>query len=84
MTQPVLVFLMLFLIISSESRIQTPVLEFMETTYKHYKPLALALSDPHALNSSRINWENEGVYNLTDDTIESFIKGIAQGRFWNR
>ena len=72
------------LIISSESRIQTPVFEFIETTYKHYKPLALALSDPHALNSSRINWENEGVYNLTDDTIESFMKGIAQGRFWNR
>ena len=72
------------LIISSESVIPTPVLEFMETTYKHYKPLALALSVPHSLNSLRVKWDDEGVYNLSDDTIESFIKGIAQGRFWNR
>ena len=72
------------LIISSESVIPTPVLEFMETTYKHYKPLALALSAPHSLNSLRVKWDDEGVYNLTDDTIESFMKGIAQGRFWNR
>ena len=72
------------LIISSESVIPTPVLEFMETTFKHYKPLALALSVPHSLNSLRVKWDDEGVYNLSDDTIESFIKGIAQGRFWNR
>ncbi|WP_313800030.1 catalase [Cytobacillus sp.] len=72
------------LVISNESLIPTPVLEFMETTFIHYKPLALALSNPHALDSSRINLEGEGVFNLSDTTIESFIKGIAQDRFWNR
>jgi catalase len=72
------------LVISNESLIRTPVLEFMETAFKHYKPLALALRDPHVLNSSRIKLEGEGVFNLSDSTIESFIKGIAQGRFWNR
>ncbi|MFC0417063.1 catalase [Cytobacillus solani] len=72
------------LVISSESLIQTPVLEFIETTFKHYKPLALALSDPHALDSSRVKLEGAGVFNLSDSTIESFIKGIAQGRFWDR
>ncbi|MED3571025.1 catalase [Cytobacillus praedii] len=72
------------LVISNESLIQTPVLEFMETAFKHYKPIALALRDPHALDSSRIKLEGEGVFNLSDSTIESFIKGIAQGRFWNR
>ncbi|TCJ03010.1 catalase [Cytobacillus praedii] len=72
------------LVISNESLIQTPVLEFIETAFKHYKPLALALRDPHALDSSRIKVEGEGVFNLSDSTIESFIKGIAQGRFWNR
>lgn len=72
------------LIISNESLIQAPVLEFMETTFKHYKPLALALSDPHALDSIRVKIEKEGVYHLTDTSIDAFIKGIAQGRFWNR
>ena len=72
------------LIISNESLIQAPVLEFIETTFKHCKPLALALSDPHALDSSRVKIEKEGVYNLTDTSIDAFIKGIAQGRFWNR
>ncbi|WP_102275787.1 catalase [Cytobacillus massiliigabonensis] len=72
------------LVISTESLIQTPVLEFIETTFKHYKPLALALSDPRTLHSSRVELEGAGVYNLLDSTIESFIKGIAKGRFWNR
>jgi catalase len=72
------------LVISSESPIQTPVLEFMETTFKHNKPLAFDLNDPQALDSCRIKLEGSGVYNLKDSTIESFIEGIAQGRFWDR
>ncbi len=72
------------LVISSESPIQTPVLEFIETTFKHYKPLAFDIHDPQALDSCRIKLGGAGVYNLQDSTIESFIEGIAQGRFWNR
>jgi len=72
------------LVISSESLIQTPVFEFMETAYKHCKPIAFDISDAHALDSSRINPDGSGVYNLKTDTIESFIQGIADGRFWDR
>lgn len=72
------------LLISSEPIIQTPPLEFIQTTYKHYKPLAVALSHPNALANSRINKEGTGVYDLKTAGIQSFIDGIAQGRFWDR
>ncbi|CKH61502.1 Uncharacterised protein [Streptococcus pneumoniae] len=69
---------------SSESVIQPPVLEFAETTFKHFKPIAHVLSNPHALDHSKIKLDGAGVYNLTNTSIESFIEGIAQGRFWSR
>ncbi|WP_142310936.1 catalase [Bacillus wiedmannii] len=72
------------LVFSSESVIKPPVLEFAETTFKHFKPIAYVLSDPHALDHSKVKLDEAGVYNLTDTSIESFIEGIAQGRFWNR
>ena len=59
----------------------TPVLEFTETTFKHFKPIAHVLSNPHALDNSKIKLDGAGVYNLTNTSIESFIEGIAQGRF---
>ena len=58
------------------------LLQFMQITYNNYKPLVFFYAS--FLNSLRVKWDDEGVYNLTDDTIESFMKGIAQGRFWNR
>ncbi|GHI00016.1 catalase [Neobacillus kokaensis] len=72
------------LLISSEPIIQTPALEFIQTTYKHYKPLAVSLSNPNALEGSRINLEGPGIYHIITSTIQPFIEGIAEGRFWNR
>nr|WP_084375133.1 hypothetical protein [Neobacillus soli] len=72
------------LLMNNEPFIQTPALEFIQTTYKHYKPLALAMSNPNALADSRINKDDPGVFNVSSASIHSFIDGIAQGRFWNR
>ncbi len=72
------------LVFSSESAIHPPVLEFAETTFKHFKPIAHVLSNPHALDNSKIKLDGAGIYNLANTSIESFIEGIAQGRFWNR
>lgn len=72
------------LLVSSESRLPTPALEFIETTYKHYKPLAISVSEPNALDYSRIQLEEAGVFDLTKTDIQPFIEGIAQARFWER
>ncbi|MGG3887698.1 catalase [Metabacillus fastidiosus] len=72
------------LLINNESAIQPPVLEFIETTFKHCKPLAVALSDHQTLNQSRVSLKTEGVYDLLQTDIMKFIEGIAQDRFWIR
>ncbi|WP_127488891.1 catalase [Neobacillus mesonae] len=72
------------LLISNEEIIQTPILEFIQTTYKHFKPLALSLSNPNAILYSPISLEAKGVYNITTTGIQSFIDGITRGRFWER
>ena len=72
------------LLISSEPSIPTPALEFIEMTFKHYKPLALALLDNRILEKARVKADEAGVYDLTASTIQAFINGIAQGRFWER
>lgn len=72
------------LLVSSEASIPTPALAFIETTFKHYKPLALALSNQQALATARVKLDEAGVYDLTNSTIQAFINGIAQGRFWER
>ncbi|EMA6344152.1 catalase [Bacillus cytotoxicus] len=72
------------LVFSSEPVIQTPVLQFAETTFKHFKPIAHLVSNPLALDDCMFKLDGAGVYNLKDTTVESFIEGIAQGRFWNR
>jgi catalase len=72
------------LLISGEAKIQPLALEFIETTYKHFKPLAVVIPDCHALQNSRVQLDKAGVYDLTHTNIEPFIEGIAQGRFWDR
>ncbi|MGG3800673.1 catalase [Metabacillus fastidiosus] len=72
------------LLINNKSAIQPPVLEFIETTFKHCKPLAVALSDHQTLNQSRVSLKTEGVYDLLQTDIMKFIEGIAQDRFWRR
>jgi catalase len=72
------------LLISSETKIPTPALEFIETTFKHFKPLAVAFSDRKALDKSRVQLDEAGVYDLTQTGIQQFIEGIAQDRFWDR
>ncbi|MGG0658385.1 catalase [Rummeliibacillus pycnus] len=72
------------LLISNETEIKTPTLEFIETSYKHYKPIALALSHPKPIEYSRVKLNAPGVYDLTSSMIEQFIDGIAKGRFWER
>lgn len=72
------------LLISSETKIPTPALEFIETTFKHFKPLAVAISDRKVLDNSRVQLDEAGVYDLTQTGIQQFIEGIAQDRFWDR
>ncbi|WHY87029.1 catalase [Neobacillus novalis] len=72
------------LLISTEPEIETPVLEFIETTFKHFKPLALAISNSQALECSRVHVNTAGVYDLSQADIHQFVEGIGQGRFWER
>ncbi|MGO4110368.1 catalase [Paenibacillus sp. YAF4_2] len=72
------------LLVSSEAAIPVPALAFIETAFKHYKPLAVALSDQQALDKARVKLDEAGVYDLNNSTIQAFINGIAQGRFWER
>jgi catalase len=72
------------LLISNEPKLETPVLEFIETTYKHFKPLAVAISDQKALKGSRVKLDTTGVYDLKQADILQFVEGIKKGRFWNR
>ncbi|QQZ08971.1 catalase [Heyndrickxia vini] len=72
------------LVISSQSIIDAPVLEFIETTYKHCKPLGLALDVHQSIEKSRIDINASGVYDLSVSNLQLFIEGIAQGRFWDR
>ena len=62
----------------------TPVLEFIETTFKHFKPLAVAIKESKALGRSRVHLDAAGVYDLSKADILEFIEGIAKGRFWDR
>lgn len=72
------------ILISSEAKLPAPALEFAETTYKHYKPLAISLSERSALNNSRLQVDEAGVFDLATTDFQSFIEGIAQARFWDR
>jgi catalase len=72
------------ILISSEAKLPVPALEFAETTYKHYKPLAISLTERNALNNSRLQVDEAGVFDLATTDFQSFIDGIAQARFWDR
>jgi catalase len=72
------------LLISTSSKVEPSILEFIETTYKHFKPLALAVKDNKALEHCRVRLDAPGVYNLSISDFSPFIEGIAQGRFWER
>ncbi len=72
------------LLVSNQSPLPEPIIEFIENTYKHYKPLAFALTDDHSIDSRIVKLEEPGVYDLGNDRIQSFIDGIAKGRFWER
>ncbi|GLX69781.1 catalase [Paenibacillus glycanilyticus] len=72
------------LLASSEPVIPPTALAFIETTFKHYKPVALALGNPQALDAVRIKADEAGVYDLNNSNIQAFINGVAQGRFWER
>lgn len=72
------------LLISGEPKIEIPALEFIETTFKHFKPLAVAISDRQSLANSRVRFDEAGVYDLSQTGILQFIEGIAQDRFWDR
>ncbi|MEO2077143.1 MAG: catalase [Bacillus sp. (in: firmicutes)] len=72
------------ILLSSEAKLPAPALEFAETTYKHYKPLAISLSERNALNNSRLQVDEAGVFDLATTDFQSFIDGIAQARFWDR
>lgn len=72
------------LVDGSEGDLPAAALPFLETTYKHAKPLAFAFRDPEALKNVRIEPDAPGVYDLNRSTIQAFISGIAQGRFWER
>ncbi|MBM7652245.1 catalase [Neobacillus cucumis] len=72
------------LFISTSSKVEPPILEFIETSYKHFKPLALAVKDNKALERCRVRLDAPGVYNLSRSDFPPFIEGITQGRFWER
>lgn len=72
------------ILISPNPTIPSKVLELVEMTYVHHKPLALAVLSPESLLYTRIKMEEQGVYDLTFTEFEQFIEGIAQARFWER
>lgn len=72
------------LVYDNEGVLPAAALPFFETTYQHAKPLAFALRDPEALKTVRIEPDAPGVYDLNRSTVQAFISGIAQGRFWER
>jgi len=72
------------LLVSTDSNITSKALEFIEMTFKHYKPLALFALDANSLAKSRIHLNEPGVYDLSVQDITDFIEGIAEARFWDR
>ncbi|WP_160719486.1 catalase [Bacillus sp. USDA818B3_A] len=71
-------------LISSSTEIEPSILEFIETTFKHFKPLAVAINDNSTLDRCRVRLDAPGVFDLSRVDLSQFIKGIAQGRFWKR
>lgn len=74
-------------LVSTATSVEDDVLEFIENTYKHSKPLALHLHHDEVLDRCRVKTDQPGVYTFKEhslDGFDTFIDGIAQGRFWDR
>ncbi|MCM2981221.1 catalase [Niallia sp. FSL W8-0951] len=72
------------LLISTSTKLETKAIEFIEMTFNHYKPLGISINDYAALEKSRITINEPGIFDLAKNTINDFITGIAEARFWNR
>jgi len=74
-------------LVSTATSVEDDVLEFIENTYKHFKPLALHLHHDEVLDRCRVKTDQPGVYTFKQhslDGFDTFIDGIAKGRFWDR
>ena len=74
-------------LVSTATTIEDDVLEFIENTYKHYKPLALHVHHKEALATCRVKQDQPGVFTFEEhnlDGFNAFIDGIATARFWDR
>lgn len=74
-------------LVSAATTIEDDVLEFIENTYKHYKPLALHVDHKEALATCRVKQDQPGVFTFDEhnlDGFNAFIDGIATARFWDR
>ncbi|MEK5382753.1 catalase [Niallia sp. FSL W8-0635] len=72
------------LLISTNGKIETKAIEFIEMTFNHYKPLGISVSDYAVLNKSRVPINEAGIFDFAKDTMDDFVTGIAEARFWNR
>ncbi|WP_214734295.1 catalase [Exiguobacterium sp. s154] len=74
-------------LVSAATTVEDDVLEFIENTYKHYKPLALHVQHKEALATCRVKQDQPGVFTFDEhnlDGFNAFIDGIATARFWDR
>ncbi|WP_214885699.1 MULTISPECIES: catalase [unclassified Exiguobacterium] len=74
-------------LVSAATSVEDDVLEFIENTYKHYKPLALHVHHKEALATCRVKTDQPGVFTFDEhnlDGFDAFIDGIATARFWDR
>lgn len=53
-------------------------------TFNHFKPLGISVSDYAALEKSRVTINEPGIFDLTKVTINNFVTGVAEARFWSR
>ena len=72
------------ILVSTSTEVEPSILEFMETAFKHFKPVGVAVEEPQALARCRVKLDSPGVYDLTKVDITPFIEGMAKGRFWER
>ncbi len=72
------------ILVSTSTEVEPSILEFIETTFKHFKPVGVAVKELQALARCRVKLDSPGVYDLTKVDINPFIEGMAKGRFWER
>lgn len=72
------------LLISTNGKLENKVIEFIEMTFNHFKPLGISVSDYAALEKSRVTINEPGIFDLTKVTINNFVTGVAEARFWSR